>query len=71
LPLYIINLLEMDEAAAAQAAAAAVCCMSPSERPAFCTKNFILGFKKAVLKKTWNSASLRTETLNNGKEVRL
>jgi hypothetical protein len=36
----------------------------------FCTENFIYiaFYSKAMLKKTWNSASLRTETLREIKE---
>jgi hypothetical protein len=34
-----------------------------STKAAFCTENLYLGFRKAKLKSTWDSASLSTETL--------
>jgi hypothetical protein len=40
---------------------AAVCCVSPPEQ--LSTPRTYIGFRKAMLKKTWDSASLGTETL--------
>jgi hypothetical protein len=47
--------------AEAEADAADGGCVSPSQVSALIT--LYIGFKKAMLKRTWDSASLRTETL--------
>jgi hypothetical protein len=48
--------------AVCEAADVAGCCVSPPEQLSAPTTLYI-GFRKATLKKTWDSASLRTETL--------